>query len=132
MRFILKTLLIAAAAYGLLLFLPFWSAALAAFVIAAAMSRRRRKKLYGKSPAKPWAFWSGFVGVALVWGIHAWVLDSANASLLSGKIAQMLTSKASVPGFGPAMMLLLTTLIGGLIGGMGALTGNLLGEAVRN
>jgi len=57
----------------------------------------------------------GFLGVALLWGIAAFQIDIANEGILSARMEEI---------FG-RNMLLLTILLGGLLGGMGALTGTL-------
>ena len=57
----------------------------------------------------------GFVGVFLLWGIAAFQIDLGNESILSSRIGEI---------FG-ANMIVVTALIGGLLGGMGALTGTL-------
>ena len=59
----------------------------------------------------------GFLAGALVWGSYAIWLDVANEGLLSGRIGELFA------GIGSAGVLAVTVLLGGLLGGMGSLTG---------
>lgn len=89
------------------LYLPWWSIAPVAFLIAAAM------------PQRPWKSFSGaFLGVFLLWIGLTWWIDRENGGLLSGRMAQVL------PVGGKVLYLhLLTALLGGLVGGLAALSG---------
>ncbi|MCB0845474.1 MAG: hypothetical protein KDE26_19630, partial [Bacteroidetes bacterium] len=83
-----------------------------------------------RPPAR--AFLAGFLALFLLWGGLAYGLDSANTSIMSEKISQIILSGAQPPISGAYVMLLVTGLMGGLIGGFSTMTGNLLGEAIRN
>lgn len=61
------------------------------------------------------SFMFGFVGVFLLWGVAAYQIDIGNESILSTRMEEI---------FG-GNMIILTALLGGLLGGMGALTGTL-------
>ena len=61
------------------------------------------------------SFLIGFVGVFLLWGIAAYQMDAGNESILSIRMEKIIG----------ANMIMLTALLGGLLGGMGALTGTL-------
>lgn len=63
------------------------------------------------------AFIAGFLGVGVIWGGYAFYINQSNENLLADKIAQIF----SLPG--AVWLLVLTTLIGALIGGFSALTG---------
>ncbi len=131
MRVILRFVLIFFLAWGLQLFLPFWSVALAAFVVGLLMSQKRKKRLFGKDTSPARSFLAGFLAIFLLWGVTAWILDARNESLLSGQIYELIFQSTDLilqPGF---VMVLLTGLIGGLLGGLSAMTGNLLGEAIQ-
>src|SRR5215217_3173092 len=92
------------------LFLPWWSIAIAAFFVALII------------PQFPWkAFISGFLGVFLLWAIIAWWIDSKNQGILSSRIAQLFHVGSS-----GVMMIFISALIGGLIGGFAALSGSYL------
>ncbi len=65
------------------------------------------------------SFVAGFFAIGLLWFGLAWQLDSANQSLLSAKVIQIL-------GLGSSLQLvLLTGVLGGLVGGFSSLTGSL-------
>ena len=85
-------------------FTPWWSIVIVAAIVGGIINDHA-----GKS------FLFGFVGVFLLWGIAAFQIDAANESILSTRMAEI---------FG-ANMILATALLGGILGGMGALTGTL-------
>jgi hypothetical protein len=95
------------------IFLPWWVIALAAALVGVLIPQR---------PGM--AFLSGFVALFLLWGIVAWAIDSANGSILSQRIAQILPLGGS-----PVLLILVTALVGALVGGMAALTGSYLKKA---
>lgn len=111
---IMKTLiaLIFTAILSLVLgrFLPWWSIAIAAFAISLFIRQS------GIS-----AFLAGFLGIFAAWGLYAFWIDRANESILSQRVAGLL------PLDGNAILLILVTgIIGGIVGGMAALSANLL------
>lgn len=110
MKFIVATILTALLAFVSGLWFPWWTIALAAFLIAALVHQR---------PGK--AFLAGFLGVFLLWAILASIIDMKNASLLSSRIASVLPLGGS-----NLLLILVTALIGGLVGGFGGLTGSFL------
>lgn len=61
----------------------------------------------------------GFLGVFLLWGAYAAFLNSGNEGILAGKIGAMFG------GLGAVQMVLVTAILGGIIGGFAALTGRL-------
>lgn len=63
------------------------------------------------------AFVSGLIAGALLWGINAYWLDAANGAVFSGKVGQLFQ------GVSGGKLLLVTTVMGALLGGFGALTG---------
>jgi hypothetical protein len=107
MRFIFKLILIAGLSYLLELFLPWWSVVLVAFLVNLWLPTK------GIS-----AFLSGFLGVGLLWLIYAWLIDVETSSLMSARIASLF-------GVGnPAMMIIITGLAGGFVGGFAAMSGS--------
>jgi len=68
------------------------------------------------------SFGKGFIGVALAWGIYALYINFKNDGVLSDKMFQLFTSTAD-GGMG-WLLILITALIGGVIGGIAALAGN--------
>lgn len=63
------------------------------------------------------SFLSGFVAVAIVWGGYAFAVNSANEGLLLAKIAKIFFGTSS--GW---LLMLITIIIGALVGGFSALT----------
>lgn len=96
------------------MFLPWWSVAIIGVIIG---------YVFGNAPG--WAFLAGLLAVGLLWLTYAGWLDMQNDSLLSGKVAQLFpTGKV-------AILYLLTALVGGLTGGLAAMTGSLLQRALK-
>jgi hypothetical protein len=113
MKLIVSILLIALLSFVAGLYLPWWWIALAAALVNVLL------------PLRPgMAFLSGFIAVFLLWGIMAWGIDSANGSILSQRIAQILPLEGST-----VLLILVTALVGGLVGGMAALSGSYLKRA---
>jgi hypothetical protein len=110
MKFLITTLLIALLSFCSGLFLPWWGFALIALAVSALIPQR---------PIV--AFLSGFLALFLLWGGLAWFLDAANNSILSGKIARILPLGGS-----SVLLILVTALVGALVGGGAALSGSYL------
>ena len=70
------------------------------------------------------AFIAGFVGVAVSWGIVSGWIDSSNSSILSARIGNLFG------GMAPMLVIAMTAVIGGLIGGFGGMTGAALSKLV--
>jgi hypothetical protein len=98
--------LILAASFILQLFLPWWIIAPVAFSLA-----------LWKGTSSHQAFWSGFGAIVFLWAAAALVIHLRNEGILTAKVAGLF----SLPF--PALMILVTALIGGLVGGLAALSG---------
>ncbi|HIA69459.1 TPA: hypothetical protein EYN98_26160 [Candidatus Poribacteria bacterium] len=86
--------------------MPWWSVAIVAFLIG-----------FWK-PINGWkTFGSGFVGVGLLWLIVAGYLHYRSNGMLTIKVGQLIHLPSST------LMLILTAVFGGLVGGMAAVTG---------
>lgn len=98
------------------LVLPWWSLAVVAFLIC-----------FLRSPTAGQAFLSGFVGIALVWLVYAFVVHSRTDGVFTGRMSELLfkTNTSALP-------LLVTALVGGLVGGLAGLSGYFVRQAVRN
>ncbi len=105
-KFCVTTALIALLSFVLCLFLPWWTIALAAFAVSALIPQRPLP-----------AFLSGFAALFLLWGLLALVADLRNEGILSSRVAAVLP----LGGSGMAI-LLVTALVGALVGGGGSLT----------
>ena len=110
MKFLVATVLTALFAFISGLFLPWWGIAIISFLVAILVHQKAGK-----------AFLAGFLGVFLLWAALAWWIDMKNNGLLSKKIASVL------PLGGNAILLILVTgFIGGLVAGLGAMSGSYL------
>lgn len=110
MRLILATLLTATLSFLAGLYTPWWSIAIISFLVALLIKQR-----YGV------AFLSGFLGIFLCWGILALWIDMKNNHVLSNKMAQLLPLGGS-----SILLILVTGLVGGLVGGFAAMSGSSL------
>ncbi len=89
--------------------MPWWAVAIIAFVASV---------YAGKRPAQ--AFWSGFGSVFFVWMILAIFKSIPNDHMLVMRVAALF----GLPNW--ILLLLITAIIGGLVGGMSALSGLLV------
>jgi hypothetical protein len=110
MRFLVSVLLIVLFSFLTGRFLPWWSIALVCFVVALLIPQST-----GRS------FGAGFLGIFVMWGLLASWIDVQNNHILSQKIAQLLPLGGS-----SIMLILVTALIGALVGGLAALSGSSL------
>ncbi|HEY4108645.1 hypothetical protein [Puia sp.] len=105
-KFFVSIALIALLSFIFGLFLPWWSIAVAAFVVSLLIHQR---------PVV--AFFAGFLALLLLWGGLAWYIDMANDSILSARVAGILPLHGS-----SVALLIVTGVIGALVGGGGSLT----------
>jgi hypothetical protein len=109
-KFIITVLLTVIAAYAVGIYgnLPWWSFVITNILIAIAI------------PQKPiYAFLSGVLGIGLLWFSLAFIIDNQNQHLLSTKVANVLPLHGSY-----ISLIILTTVVGALLGGLAALTGS--------
>lgn len=66
------------------------------------------------------AFGQGFLAIALLWFGYSLAIDILTHSILSKKVAEMITGSPN-----QWLILLITTLVGGLVGGFSSLAGSL-------
>lgn len=106
MRFLTQVVLTALSSYVATQFLPWWSLVICAAVVAMRLN-----------PSQSTAFLGGFVAISLLWmGVATWI-DTSTEGILSSRIAPLLGFQSPIP------LILLTGLIGGLAGGLGAWSG---------
>ncbi|HEX8504193.1 MAG TPA: hypothetical protein VF630_02410 [Hymenobacter sp.] len=110
----LLLLLIFVLASAVQLDLPWWSLAAVAFVIGLVMA-----------PSAKAAFWAGFGGAALSWLVPAAWQSYQNGGLLAHRMAQLLPLGGS-----PVVLVMVTGVIAGLVGGLAALAGTWLRQAL--
>jgi hypothetical protein len=110
MKFYVSIVLIALLSYaaGLFPVLPWWSFAICTLVVAVTIPQRPFK-----------SFISGFIALFLLWGILSFIIDNNNQHLLSTKVANILPLNGSF-----VLLIGITAFIGGLVGGLSALTGS--------
>ena len=89
-------------------FLPFWAMALAAGVVALLFNYK-----YGMT-----SFAAGFLAAFLLWCAYAYTLDAENTGKLSSQLGQLFQTNGTY-------LVSVTGLIGGVLGGFGALTATL-------
>ena len=109
MNFVKQLIVTLALCFILQYFLPWWTLALGAFA---------GGYLFGN---KGWvSFFAGLLGVGLLWFSAALFIDIQTQSILTEKVARIFPTKT------PALLFLLTAIMGGLPAGFAALTGSLL------
>lgn len=94
---------------------PWWSLAPVAFLLS---------WLLALPPFRSWL--AGFLGVFLAWGCYALLRDQANHQILSSRISLLILHRDS-----PSLLVGITALIGGLVGGLSAWTAALLRSPER-
>ncbi|RMG87267.1 MAG: hypothetical protein D6714_02720 [Bacteroidetes bacterium] len=108
-KFILETLFIVIIGFIAQLFLPWWIilvvAGLAGFLF------NFKNSLAG--------YFAGFVAVSLLWGGYAGYLDAQNMGVLSSKMGALF---GGMPG---SKLVWVTGLLGGFLGGLACMAGNL-------
>lgn len=112
----IQILLIALGSLLAQLVLPWWSLALVAFAVC-----------FWRSPAAGKAFWYGFAGVALVWLIYTLLVHTRTDGIFTGRMSQLiLKTNAS------AMLILVTTIVSGLVGGLAGVSGYFVRQTLGN
>jgi hypothetical protein len=113
MKFIIQLITIIALAYILSLFLPWWSIVIAGF-------------FGGYMVKSSHNFLAGFFGIGLLWSVHALIINITSAVPLADKIAQIMMVNSA------PLLILITGVIGGLVGGLSAVTGSLTKKEKRS
>jgi hypothetical protein len=107
MKFTVQLVAIVIMSWLLEMFLPWWSIAIAGFIGGFAFRSKSN-------------FVAGFLAIALLWFIHAFIIDLQASAPLAEKIARLLMVQNKI------LLFLLTAVIGGLVGGFATLSGALL------
>lgn len=110
MKFIVALIVTASLSFVGCLYFPWWSIAVAAFITALLIHQRSWK-----------AFLAGFMALLLLWGGLAYWIDIKNESILSTRISQLMGI-----GNNPVLLVLITGIIGGLVGGFAAMSASFL------
>jgi hypothetical protein len=115
MRLILSLLLTATLGFLAGLRFEWWSIALVSFLVALLIPQKISV-----------AFLSGFLGIFILWSVLATWIDSKNGNVLSFKMAEIFKLGGS-----SILLILVTALIGGLVGGFAAMAGSSLRPAQK-
>ncbi|GAC1593510.1 MAG: hypothetical protein NVS3B19_15710 [Ginsengibacter sp.] len=114
MKFIANVRLIMLFSFLAGIFFPWWTIAIVGFL--AAMIIRLSPGL---------SFFAGFIANFVLWTAMAFWISTKNDHLLAHKISLIILKIDN-----PALLILISGLIGGLITGMGSLTGSLLAKRI--
>lgn len=113
MKFFVSILVTGLLAFACGLYLPWWSVAVAAFIVSSVIYQ---------SPIR--AFFTGFCAVLLLWFGLILKINADNENILVDKVSLIM-------GMGGSFVLvILSCVIGAIVGGLGALTGSLLRKAI--
>ena len=107
MRFPVQIVVIIVVGFFMELFLPWWSVAIAAFIGGLFVNTRMN-------------FLAGFLGIGLLWIMKALIADLSANSDLADRVARIFML------YNKAFLLLVTFLLGGLVGGFASMTGGAL------
>lgn len=110
MKFGVSVLLTIIAGFAAGLYLPFWSVALVSFGVAAFIYQK---------PGMAWL--TGFVSILVFWGLLTFWIDAQNDSILSTRMASLFPLGGS-----SGLLILITAVVGAIIGGLAALSGSFL------
>lgn len=108
-KFLFQVILTALLSYVVEQFLPWWTIGGCAGLVAMGFSLNKRT-----------AFGGGFAAISLLWTLAAISIDVQTSAVLSTKLAPLLGFQRT------SLLILLTGLVGGIVGGLGALSGHQL------
>lgn len=112
----IQILLIVILSLVIQLIFPWWSLAIIAFAVC-----------FWRSEGRGRAFLYGFVGIALVWLGYALLIHIRTDGIFTGRMGELLfkTNSAAIP-------MLVTAVLGGLVGGLAGLSGYFVRQATGN
>jgi hypothetical protein len=105
MKFVIQIIATMIVCFILQTFFPWWTMAIGSLTMAYTIGNKGYR-----------SFAAGFIAVGLLWAAMAFYIDYTTQSILTEKVNRLL----------PLNSFLITTLIGGFVGGFSALTGALL------
>lgn len=105
MRFIIQIIVTAIVCFMFQKLFPWYTMVIGAFLVGFVFSNTGFK-----------SFAAGFIAIGLLWLGVALYIDAATQSILTEKISQLF----------PINLFVLTSLVGGLVGGFASMTGSLL------
>jgi hypothetical protein len=116
MKFLTALLLTALLAYALGLQLPWYTIAVSSCIVAFAIPQKTFS-----------AFGSGALGIALIWFMLCVIHLLNGGKAIATQMAGILPLQQNVP-----LLITITVFIGALVGGAGAITGNLARKLISN
>ena len=115
MKFFVSLFLIATLSFAACLFLPWWVIAIAGLIVTA---------LIPQTPLH--SFFAGFLALFFLWGGMSFFISTLNDHLLAHKISMLFIKIDN-----PILIIILTAFIGGLVAGLGSLTGSYIRSEKR-
>lgn len=109
MKFLLSMICTAALAFALSLYLPWWIIAVAAFVVSFFIPQKNIL-----------AFLVGFLAIFILWVSLSMIISSGNNDIFSHKLSLLIIKMDN-----PVLLIAFTGLIGALVAGFAALSGNI-------
>ncbi|MCU0317869.1 MAG: hypothetical protein MUC61_00815 [Amoebophilaceae bacterium] len=109
MKFLIQVFLTILMSYVAEQFLPWWTIGVCAAIVAMFLP------LNGVT-----AYLGGFTAISLLWMVTATLIDVRTNAVLSTKVAPLLGFQSTT------LLVVLTGLVGGIVGGLGALSGQKL------
>ena len=113
MNLTLRVILIIGLSYVAQTYCPWWSAVIVAFFVEA---------ILGKGDNT--SFFSGFYGIAIPWMIISGYINAKSEAILTVRVLELF----QLPQFG-IVLIILTGLIGGIVGGIGSMAGGWIKHA---
>ena len=110
MKFFVSLILIALLSFAACLYLPWWIIGLTSFIVVV---------IIGLRPGI--AFLCGFLSLFLLWGGLSFWISNNNSHALAHKMSVLILNTDT-----PLLLILVTALLGGVVGGLGSLSGSLL------
>lgn len=109
MKFFISILVTGLLAFACGLYLPWWSVAVASFVVASLIYQPALR-----------SFLTGFCAILLLWFGLILTINAANDNILAVRVSAVLGMDGSY------LLVILSCVIGAVVGGLGALTGSFL------
>lgn len=114
MKFIASLILMALLSFTACLYLPWWSIAVVCFIVSLLIRMR-----------PGWAFLCGLLSLFILWGALIFWISSNNQHLLAHKLSQIIIKKDN-----PNLLIILSAVIGAIVGGTASLSGSLLRSVI--
>ena len=108
MKFLITILLTIGFGFIAHQFMPWWFIVVVAAMVVAGMGLKTGR-----------GFLAGFIGVALLWGVYAALINTGNDGILASRMGSLFG------GMSGLSLVLLTAILAGIVGGLGGLTGSL-------